>query len=58
MLCIQKGAGGWRQQHNEELHNSSASSNIIRVIKLRKVRWVGHIAWMENEKCIHFGKKT
>jgi hypothetical protein len=25
-------AGGWRRQHNEELHNSYASPNIIRVI--------------------------
>jgi hypothetical protein len=28
-------AGGWRRIHNEELHNLDASSNIIRVIKLR-----------------------
>jgi len=25
--------GGWRQQHNEELHNLHASSDIINVIK-------------------------
>jgi hypothetical protein len=26
-------AGGWRRLHNEELHNSYASPNIIRVFK-------------------------
>jgi hypothetical protein len=36
--------GGWRRLHNEELHNLYASSNIIRVIKSRRMRWVGHVA--------------
>jgi hypothetical protein len=30
--------GGWRRQHNEELHNLYTSQNIIRMIKLRPVR--------------------
>jgi hypothetical protein len=29
---------GWRKLHNEKLHNSCASSKIIRVIKSRKMR--------------------
>jgi hypothetical protein len=37
-------AGGCRTLHNEEFHNLHASPNIIRVIKLRKMRWVGHVA--------------
>jgi hypothetical protein len=28
-------AGGWRRLHNEELHNLSASPNIVMVIKSR-----------------------
>jgi len=32
-------AGDWRRLHNEELRNLYASSNIIRVIKSRKMRW-------------------
>jgi hypothetical protein len=36
--------GGWRRLHNEELHNLYASQNIIKVIKSRKMRWVGHVA--------------
>jgi hypothetical protein len=31
-------AGGWRRPHNEELHNLYASSNVIRVIKSRRMR--------------------
>jgi hypothetical protein len=36
--------GGWRKLHNEELHNLSSSSNIIRMIKSRRMRWAGHVA--------------
>jgi hypothetical protein len=39
-------AGGWRRLHTEELHNLYATQNIIRVIKSRRMRWVGHIARM------------
>jgi hypothetical protein len=38
--------GGWRKLHNEELHNLYSSPSIIRIIKLRKVRWAGHVARM------------
>jgi hypothetical protein len=37
-------AGDWRRLHNEELHNLYASSNIITVIKSRRMRWAGHVA--------------
>jgi hypothetical protein len=30
--------------HNEELHNLYSSSNIVRMIKLRRMRWAGHVA--------------
>jgi hypothetical protein len=36
--------GCWRKMHNEELHNSYTSSNIIRMIKPRGMRWTWHIA--------------
>jgi hypothetical protein len=38
--------GGWRKLHNEELHNFYCSPNIIRMIKLRRMRWAGHVALM------------
>ena len=38
--------GKWRRLHNEELHSSYRSSNIVRVIKSR--RWTGHVAIKEE----------
>jgi hypothetical protein len=39
-------AGGWRRMHNEELHKLYASPNIIRVMKSRMMRGVGHLPCM------------
>jgi hypothetical protein len=36
--------GGWRKVHNEELHNLYSSTSIIRMIKSRRMRWIGHVA--------------
>jgi hypothetical protein len=38
--------GGWRKPRNEELHNLHSSPNIIRIIKLRMMWWVRHVARM------------
>jgi hypothetical protein len=38
--------GGWRRLHNEELHNLYASSAIVSIIKLRRIRRVGHVTCM------------
>jgi hypothetical protein len=46
-------ARGWSRLHNEELHNLYASPNIVRVVKSRSVRWVGHVVCMEEMKNIY-----
>jgi hypothetical protein len=39
-------AGGWRKLHNEELHNMYSPLNIVRVVNLRRIRWVRRVARM------------
>jgi len=36
--------GDWRRLHNDELYDLYCSSNIMRVINLRGMRWAGHVA--------------
>jgi len=38
--------GGLRRLHNEEFHDLSASSNIIRVMKWRRMKLAGHAVRM------------
>jgi hypothetical protein len=42
--------GGWRKLHNEELHNLYCSPGIIRIIKLRRMRWARHVARMGEKR--------
>jgi hypothetical protein len=36
----------WRKLHRGDLHNLYPSSDIIRQIKSRRMRWAGHVARM------------
>jgi len=36
--------GEWKRLHNEELNDLYSSTNSVWVIKLRKMRWAGHVA--------------
>jgi hypothetical protein len=45
--------GGWRKLHNVELHNLYSSPSIIRIIKSRRMRWVGHVARMGEKKNVY-----
>ena len=39
--------------HNEELNDLYSSSNIVRVIKSRRMRWAGHVARMGEERGVY-----
>jgi hypothetical protein len=43
----------WKKLHNDELHNLYSSLNIVRVIKSRRMRWVGHVAQMGKGRGIY-----
>jgi hypothetical protein len=45
--------GEWRKLHSEELHNLYSSSNNIRQIKSRQMRWAGHVACMGVERKLY-----
>ena len=42
--------GECRRLHNEELNDLYSSPNIVRMIKLRRMRWAGHMACMGEER--------
>jgi hypothetical protein len=45
--------GLWRKLHNDELCNLYSSLNIVRVIKSRKMRWVGHVAHVGDGRGVY-----
>jgi hypothetical protein len=47
--------GEWRKPHNEEIHNLYSSPSIIRMIKLRRMRWAGHVVRMGRRIIIYGG---
>jgi hypothetical protein len=38
--------GSWIKLHKDEFHSLYSSPNIVRVVKLRRMRWAGHVARM------------
>jgi len=45
--------GEWRKLHNEELRDLYSLPNIVRVIKSRRMRWVGHVARIGEERGVY-----
>ena len=42
----------WRKLH-DELRDLYSLPNIVRVVKLRRMRWAGHVARMGEERGVH-----
>jgi hypothetical protein len=45
--------GEWRKLRNEELNDMYSIPNIVRVVKLRRMRWAGHVARMGEKRVVH-----
>ena len=45
--------GEWRKLHREELRDLYSLTNIVRVVKSRIMRWVGHVARMGEGRGVH-----
>jgi hypothetical protein len=42
--------GEWKKLHNEDLHDLYSSPSIIRIMKARRMRLVGHVARMGEKR--------
>jgi hypothetical protein len=45
--------GEWRKLHHEELSDLYSLPNIVRVVKARRMRRVGHVECMGAERGVH-----
>jgi hypothetical protein len=45
--------GSWRKLQNDELYSLQSLFNLVRVIKLRRIRWAGQVALMGEGKSVY-----
>jgi hypothetical protein len=48
-----KVTGEWGKLRNEGLNDPISSTNIVRVIKFRRMNWAGHVARMGEGKGVY-----
>ena len=48
-----KVTGEWRKLHDEELNDLYCSPRIVCVIKSRRMRWAGHVAYMGERRGVY-----
>jgi hypothetical protein len=41
--------GVWRIKYNDELYNIYKEPSIVKIIKIARLKWLGHIARMEDD---------
>jgi len=51
--CNHRVTGEWRKLHNDELNDLYCSPNIVRAIKSRIMRWVGHVACVGERRGVY-----
>ena len=45
--------GEWRKLHNDELNDLYLSTNIVQVIKSRRMRWAGYVAGIGEKRGVY-----
>jgi hypothetical protein len=45
--------GEWRKLHNKELHDLYSLPSIIRIMKLRRMRWAGHVTRIGEKRNVY-----
>jgi hypothetical protein len=45
--------GEWRKLHKKELNDLYSLTNIVWVVKSRRMRWAGHVARMGDDRGVH-----
>ena len=41
--------GMWRLRYNDEIYNLYSEPNIVNIIKIGRLRWIGHVMRMEED---------